>query len=214
MPLLIFKGDQKTKIYRGDGLYCKSANPATCTIDVPLTHALRLLSEHKNWWEISADSKREIEEADKRLAAMKIEGTIKLKWLGNRKQRFYRGDGIYCDAESIKLNVIFVSPKKARQLLIDMPTMWKDIDKVIRKKDLDEETIFPKASAVEPVKAEDVPQRPVIDYKGSGFKQLEKLAKDRGIDLTLISTKAQLIDALMLDDEKAILKPGVKKAEK
>ena len=210
MPLLIFQGDSKVKQYRGDGLFCKADFPQTCKIDVPLPHAIRLLSEHKDWWDVAAESKKEIEEADKRLAAMKIEGTIKLRWIGSRNQRYYRGDNIFCDAESNKLNTVFVSPKKARQLLMDMPAMWKDIDKVLRKEEPEQDTVF--AQKVEPVKSIDEPQRPSINYKNLGFLALKKIAKDRDIDISTVSKSNELIEALMLDDEKAakkaILKAG------
>jgi hypothetical protein len=187
MPLLIFQGDSKVRQYRGDGLFCKAGFPATCKVDVPLSHAIRLLSEHKDWWDVAAESKKEIEEADKRLLALKTNGNIKLKFRGNLTQRQYRGDGIYCHADSSKLNTVSVSIKKARQLLMDMPSMWIDIDKVIRKEELKEETVF--NQKVEAVKA-----------------PLKKIAKERDIDISTASKSDDLIHALQLDDEKAAAK--------
>lgn len=175
---LTFTGTDKVRAYRGDGLYCIADKPETCTIDVPDNHACRLIREHHEWWDVPEESKSGLKDSmQKLLNRGKVNGSVRLRWVGTRAQRYYRGDGIYCDAENEHTCIIYVNNKKASQLLKDFPRMWINLDEV---------------------KIEDAqkPQQPKVNLTNKSVLELKDIAREKGIDIEGVSEKSELIKTI------------------
>jgi len=160
--ILKFKGTETIKHYRGDGLYCTVANPKSCIIDIPIEHAKRLTEEHAELWEIPPKTQEALDNLYRDIAAGTDGSKVKMKFIGSRNRQYYRGDGVFCDADDPKKNIIIVNKQKATQILRDMPDLWEII--------AGKENI--------PIEEEFKIQKPIIDEKAINKPKIEKI-KDK-----------------------------------
>lgn len=115
------------EVYRGDGFYCNTKEPATCDILVSEEKASQLYRDFPDYWEFpGTDSDTLARQANGRMG-------INAVFVGSEAKTRYRGDGLSCDLDQPDTCNVVVSDDKAFQLMRDFPGEWEFPDLRKRK---------------------------------------------------------------------------------